>query len=584
MSLGGYTGRVLRIDLTRKSASIEAIDPGILRQTIGGMGLALHYIERELKQPVSAFDPGNKVILATGPLTGTIAPTSSRFGVFTKSPSTGALLDSYCGGDFGKELKFAGYDMIIIEGQSPDLCYIEIIDNDVSFHDASHLRGRSVSQVNEALVKAHSKNASTVCVGPAGERRSPIAGLFSGTRSAGRGGAGAVMGAKNLKGIVVKGSRAANVAQPREFEQSVYEALRDLRNSNAVGLLKKYGTVTMLESVQSFESLPVGNYQQKSSADAWKLYADQWAGLWKRKVACFNCPISCGKVIDLPSSNGNKVEVDGPEYETIWSLGANCQLFDPEAITRASYLCDEYGIDTISAGNIIGFTMELYQRGLISAADLDGITPTWGSAEAVLQLTEKLCKGDGVGQLLELGVKRMADHVGAGHEFAMHVKGLEMPAFHPGGNYGIALAYATSPRGDCHLHGAPIAELLGGAEPGSVEDKVEMFLKQQAAGYVVNSLVLCYFVMQGINLKNVFFLLDHATGVDFAQPAELELIGLSIAARALRINRAFMIGDDQDWLPERTFEQGIDKNVFRQLLDEYRGALRRLTEAANARL
>lgn len=568
MKIGGYQRRLLRINLTEKSFKIEPIDMRILEKIVGGLGLAAYYMLKEMTGKEKPLGIDNKLFFANGPLTGTIAPTSSRFGVYTKSPQTGAFLESSCGGDFGKELKYAGYDLLIIEGRSENLTYLEIKDDDVRFHDASILQKCSLGEILLFFDQTYGEEWANICIGPAGERLSPLAGIFSGLRTAGRGGSGAVMGSKNLKGVVINGTQKVSIAHPEKFEEYVHLVFRDLRNSNPVSALKKQGTVNILKLINSAGALPVRNYQFKSSKKALQFYGEMWEKHWVKRIACFNCPISCSKISKFKIGDKEK-GVDGPEYETIWSLGVNCEIYDFEIIKHANYLCDEYGIDTISTGNIIGFVMELYEKGILTAEDLDGIKARWGDKGALLELTEKICTGNGIGALLEKGVKKITKEIGQGQEFSMHVKGLEMPAFHPGGNYGIALGYAVSSRGACHLHGAPLSELFGGAEPSKSEGKVEMLLKQESLCNIINSASLCYFVLNGINLKNIYLMLTTATGLQISSPAYLEKIGISISAMTKLFNSKCNISRKTDWLPERVFIKGINRKKFKDMLNQY---------------
>lgn len=575
ISMFGNMGKLLRIDLTERKYNIENVNNKLYEEYFGGMGLAAYYMLQELDFKDDPLSESNKIFIAVGPLTGTVAPTSSRFGIFTKSPATDGYLESYCGGNFGKEIKHAGYDMIIIEGRSTELVYIEINDGKVNFKVADNLE-RATATETLGYFRAHYEGWENLYVGPAGERMSPLAGVFSDQRCAGRGGGGAVFGSKNLKGIVMKGSKRVELANEALFLDSVKMSFRDLRNSSPINFLKKQGTVNIMDVVNYTEALPVKNFQHKSSKKANFYYPENLDKKWIKSIACYNCPISCGKVSKFKNNN-KETMIDGPEYETIWSLGINCDVYNFETVAYANYLCDEYGIDTISVGNIIGFIMELYEKNVITSNDLDNIKAEWGNEEALISLVNKIGRGEGIGRLLEKGVRHIAEELDYGRDIAMHVKGLEMPAFHPGGNYGIALGYAVSARGACHLHGAVLSELFGGVNPGEIEIKVEMYLKNLALCNIINSATLCYFTINGIGLKEIFLLHKYATGIEYDSPANLERIGLNIALLTKKISQKCGFTRKDDMLPERVFAMGTNKAELINLVNNFHNALEKCT-------
>ncbi|SHK46612.1 aldehyde ferredoxin oxidoreductase family protein [Paramaledivibacter caminithermalis] len=563
----GNCGKLLRIDLSSSNFSIEDISISLYRQYIGGMGLATYYLNKEMTGKENPLDKENKIIIAVGPLTGTIAPTSSRFGIFTKSPLTNGYLESYCGGDFGKEVKKCGFDVIIIEGKSKESTLIEINNDSVKFDHNKNLIGLKSSEIKEYF-KSNYTGWSNLYVGPAGERNSKISGVFSEGRCAGRGGAGAVFGSKSLKGIVIKGDKRVDVYNKEEFMKDVNETLRELRSSKAVSHLKDVGTGNIIDIMNFFESLPNRNFQNKCSKEINNFLPQNLKKAWKKSVACFNCPIACSKIYEF-EYEGMKIELDGPEYETIWSLGINLDIYDLKTVAKANYICDEYGIDTISTGNIIGFIMELYEKGMIDSKHIDGVVPEWGSSEALIALTKLIASGKGFGMEMNNGVKYLSSIFEGSKAFAMHVKGMELPAFHPSGNYGISLGYAISNRGGCHLHGAVLSELFGGADRKKHNNKVNMLLKNIGLINVINSSILCYFVSNGIGLKEISKMIKSCTGIDYKDPSEFEEIGLRINKLCMDFNKKCGYSKEYDKLPLRSFDLGTNKDILSNMIEEY---------------
>jgi aldehyde:ferredoxin oxidoreductase len=380
-----------------------------------------------------------------------------------------------------------------------------------------------------------------------------MAGVFSGERTAGRGGAGAVMGSKNLKAVVARGSRGVQVYDRAGYLSGLQLAMRALRMSSPIERLGRHGTANILELINTAGALPTRNFQAGQFDGAEALFGERWRGeVWNQDVACWGCPIHCSKLAKDP--NGGYV-LDGPDYETIYAFGSTCGISDKWAIVEANHICDEYGLDTISAGNVIGFAMELYQRGYVTAADLDGIEAAWGSVDAMLALLRKMAVGEGVGRKLGMGAKRLAEAYPGSEAFAMQVKGLEMPAYLPRAAKGMALGYAVAARGACHLHGAPLVELLGGADPLAVEGKAELVRTYAAEYAVIDSAVLCYFTGYGMSLKELWQLLTPVTGFDYPDPRSLEDVGRRIItlARLCNIREGFTRADDS--LPKRALRE-----------------------------
>jgi aldehyde:ferredoxin oxidoreductase len=550
----GYCNRILRIDLSSGSILTEPLPEAALRPLLGGKGLGAYYLLKEQPAGVEPLSPGNKLIFNVGPLTGTTAPTAGRFGSTTKSPATNTYSDAYCGGYFGQTMKYAGYDAIIVEGAASEPVSI-VIDNDrVEIKSARDLWGTTITEATERLWHAYGRDWQSLVIGPPGEQHTNIASIFNETRALARGGVGAVMGSKNLKAIIARGTGRVQVADRTRFDRALQLASRAVRMSSAITRMNQEGTANILEFVNMVGALPTRNFQTGQFEGADEISGEAWKEKsWKRNYACFGCPIACSKI--TREVDGKVLE--GPEYETIYAVGSNCAIADHDAIIRMSLLCDEYGIDTISAGAIVAFVMELFEKGLIKASELDGLEPRFGDCFAALALIEKMAKVEGCGEWLSEGVAKIAARYPGSEAFAMHVKGLEMPAYHPSAAKGMALGYAISERGACHLRGAPLTEVLGGADPLSIVGKAQLFRDHQAESALWNSAVLCCFPSFGMSSKELWQLVNGATGFDYATVREFEMVGERINTLARLFNAREGLARSQDTLPARNLSQPL---------------------------
>ncbi len=569
----GYNDCIMRVDLTSGEISRQPLPEAALRPLLGGKGLGAYLLLNELPPHLDALSPENRLILNVGPLTGTTAPTAGRLGSTTKSPATGTYSDGYCGGFFGQTLKYAGYDAVILQGAASEPVMLVINDEKVELRSASHLWGQTIPQASESLKEQFGPGWQSLVIGPPGERKTNIAGIFNDTRALARGGVGAVMGSKNLKAIVARGTGTVAVANRRQFDRAMQLASRALRMSTGITRMKQDGTANILEFVNAIGALPTRNFRQGQFAAADEITGSAFRQKsWVRDYACFGCPIACSKV--TRPVDGKPLE--GPEYETVFAFGSNCAIGDQDTIIRMSQLCDEYGIDTISAGGIVGFVMELFEEELISAHDLDGIEPRFGDCRAGLALIEKMAKVEGCGEWLSQGVAKIAQGYPDSIPFAMHVKGLEMPAYHPNAAKGMGLAFAISERGACHLRGAPLSELLGGADSLSTQGKAQLFRDHQAESALWNSAVLCCFPGFGMSIKELWQLADAVTGFDYASAREFELVGerINTLCRLFNVREGF--NRKQDTLPIRNLSQPLSDGPAKGqvveldiMLDEY---------------
>jgi len=550
---GGYTGRILLFDLSLKKARVGNLDEKEAFLMLGGKGLGALYLYRSLRGKEDPLSPENPLIVSTGPLTGTIAPTGTKFSIVTKSPQTGVFLDSNCGGMFGVQLKRAGYDMLIVKGAADEPSMLIADENGAELRPC-RLWGRTTFEAIGELKKEFPSH-SFLIIGPAGERLAPISGLLTDDmRSAGRGGSGAVMGSKRLKAIVVSGRKPIEVHDREGMKRAAWVTRRMLRLHEVTARsLPRYGTVNIIEAVNEMGALPTRNFQKGRFEDAGELSGEKWrSSLWKADKGCYGCTIRCGKIAVL---NGSWI--DGPDYETIWAFGPNCGVKDVKAIAMANHLCDAYGIDTISTGVTIGFLMELYEKGFIQ--DLDGLKPVWGDEEVFLRLVEKACKGEGCGRMVEQGVARVSRQFPGSEGFAMHVKGLEMPAYEPRAAKGMGLGYATSDRGACHLRGYTAGQELlgygGGVDPYTIEGKARLVIERQDEKAVVDSSGLCFFAFYAITLKELHRMIVACTGQPYKDWYEF----MGIGERIYNLTRLFNVREGltrkDDALPSRLLNE-----------------------------
>jgi len=604
----GFAGTILRVNLTTGTIKKEALNKDVARRFLGCKGYGAYTVFNETKKGTDPLGPSNKLVFMLGPLNGTRAPSSNKFAVCTKSPLTGAWLDTHCGGFFGPELKYAGYDGIIIEGRAPEPVYLDIKDEDVSLRDAKWLWGVNTLDT-ERLLKEESptgKLARVACIGPAGERKSLLANIISERRAAGRGGAGAVMGSKNLKAIVVKGSRKPDelVHDPEKFKEAVrdcYEKIgkKEVTSPRSKGaeMRKKFrekatlpiqGTGRIIVGINEAGGLPTRNFQT-GIFESW----DEISGAAFSKHlnvppealgarACYNCPICCGHLSIIKQGKWAGIADDGPEYENITMLGPNCGVADREAIVAAEYFSDYYGLDAISLGGTIAFLMECYEKRLISKEDTNGLDLRFGNADAMVEavISGGTMKGK-LGPLVANGSKKASEKIGKGSEkFAMHVKGLEIPAYDPRAAQGMGLCYARSDRGACHLRpwtaGAEML-LLDGKDPKETAGKAETVRSDtDTLNVAYHSSGLCLFVaFGGVGKEEVLALVNAATGFNYNMDEFLR-VGERISNLTRTFNLREGLTKKDDTLPYRLLKEPLPSGPckgevvkLKPMLEEY---------------
>jgi aldehyde:ferredoxin oxidoreductase len=452
----GLMGKILRVNLTDSKITEEEIPEDIAKQFLGGGALATKYLYDEVKKGTDPLGPDNKLIFMTGPLTGTPCPSAGRYSVVAKSPLTGAWAQANSGGFWAPDFKGTGYDGVIFEGVSPKPVYLVCEDGKAELKDAGHLWGMKTPETTETIQKELGEKFKVACIGPAGEKLVRIACIMNDIhRAAGRCGLGAVMGSKNLKAIAARGTKRPQIADPEKFRKvskKQYDLIRDAMLK--VGL-ETHGTNLLLDMVNVRGGLPTRNWQIGMFDKEDKINGVALTeNVLKDRVACYACPIACGRVSKIKSGKWEGKEGEGPEFESVVLLGSSTDVDDLNAITMANFLCNEYGIDTISAGSTIAFAMECYEKGILTKEDTGGIEIKFGDADLLVELTEKIGKREGIGELLGEGTKRVAEKLGQGSEkFAMQVKGLELPAYDSRAAKITGLGYAVANRGGDHMTG-----------------------------------------------------------------------------------------------------------------------------------
>lgn len=450
-----YSGKQLRISLNDCSYKCEKINKKVLQHFLGGVGYAAKVLYEELDKGIDPLGPNNKVIFATGPLTSYRVPGGGSIEICFKSPLTNAWGEARCGGDFGPDLKKAGYDFIIFEGKASKPVYLFINDDKIEFKDASHLLGKTVSEkIKIVREELNDNDISVMCIGIAGENLVKIASVMFGSRAAGRCGAGAVMGSKNLIAVAVKGSAKFEAKNPDDLKAVLKEVRDVLKESEIAKGFRQFGTIGDMAGNDAAGDWPTKNWQSNNWGKGEKLFEYYDTNNFIRNKMCYKgCPIACGRLVKVDEGKYKTPQHEGAEYESISAFTAFVLNEDIDSAIHSTYLCNEFGIDTISAGGIIAFAMECYENKLISKEETEGLDLSWGNAEVLPVLVEKISKREGLGNILADGVLKAAQKIGQGAEkFAIHSKGLEGPAHDPRSGKLLAVTYGTANRGMCHIH------------------------------------------------------------------------------------------------------------------------------------
>ncbi len=556
MMRNGYAGKLLRVDLTTETVTSEPLDEAVARAYIGGRGIGAYLAYREMAPNVDPFSPESPIFFISGPLQGTLTPFTPKFVMINKSPLSGSLSRSVCGGGgFGPELKYAGYDAVIITGKARRPVYLWIDDEKVQIRDAEAYWGKTSGETQAGIKKElNDGRVSVIPIGPAGERLVRFAGIIVSSRAAARGGTGAVMGSKNLKAVAVRGTKSVYAADGNTYRRLIEETYAAIRSNPDVPARREIGTpgtaaVTCREGI-----LPVMNFSRSTFAGIEGLMPEIVRDtLYIHHESCFGCPIPCGKMGLIQDGPYKGTVVPGPEYETIGLLGSNCGIGDIRAVAQANYLCNEYGLDTISTGSVIAFAIECYQRGLITKNDTDGLELRFGDAGVVMALIEKIAWRDGFGNLLAEGTKRASETIGQDSDrFAMHSKGQDFAAYEPRALVGMGLMYATATPGANHSFGPTLAaERLGLKDMVTHRGKGRMTRIEQNRYCLQDSMIFCSFSRYGMDDSQRLRFTNAVTGWSISDGE-----AVTIADRIYTLERLFNVREgftrEDDNLPWRS--------------------------------
>ena len=556
--LKGYAGKRVHVNLSTGKISEKELDESFCKTYLGGKGFGASILYRETRRGLDPLSPESLLIFAVGPLNATLAPGANRFAAFFKSPLTGIWGESYCGGYIGTQFKRAGLDLLTITGRSRKPVYLQVDDGKVEIKSADHLWGKDTFETEDILTSDLGKEFQVAAIGPAGENLVRFACVdHAKGRQLGRCGIGAVMGSKKLKALAVRGSKNPEVANPEALNEIRRKILEDSKTK--LQSLANYGTPAIAALTNSAGVFPTRNW----TAGYYEKYEDISAEtlkskLYKRRRACYGCPIACCQISEVAEGPYAGTVVEGPEYETLFALGSLCDNNMPEAIAKANELCDRLGMDTISAGNVVAFAMECYQRKILTSEDTGGIQLKFGNHEAIMAILPQIAYRKGLGMVLAEGVRRAAEIIGKGSErFAIHVKGLEPPGYDPRGLKGMALAYAVNCRGACHLrHMAYRPNLVGKhafnpekpIDRLSYEDQPSMIKELEDYYAAVDSMIYCHFfclpVIGPILWEEFTQIYNAVTGADASREALLEA--------AVRINDTIRLYNLRENVPKDT--------------------------------
>ncbi len=562
-----YAGKVLVINMTNEEIDIQPINEDYAKEYIGGRGLGARYLYDLLSPGIDPLSPDNVIIMMTGPFTGTGIYACQKYEWVTKSPLTNMYLCSNTGGRLGDRLKRAGYDGIIIKGAADKPKFLLIKPDKIELRDASFIWGKKVSESQIAIKESTGADA-IACTGSAADLPNPVkfAGVYDGQRCSGRGGLGAVFGSKNLKAIAITPNnkpKTFNVYDPDKLNVLLKDLANEIRSNPITGKqLPKYGSIIWLDTTAEFGILPARNYQDiltyedvEGKIDT-KGFEKQVAEEESSFVNCLSCPIKSGHVVIPDRGEWAGQPTKGPEFETTWALGPNLGIIDYGHIIAANKECNEYGIDTISTGGVIGFAMECHQRGLLN--NVDGTLLQWGNSDSVLKMIHKIAqREDWLGDMLAEGVRSASEKIGGeSGKFALHVKGMEVPAYDPRGVWGMGLTYATACRGACHLKSWTVAAEFKDYDPTSTEGKAKLVKEIQDLRSVLDSLIVCFFAGRAITKDWVVKLVNAVTDFNW-NLEDIDKCGSRIYTleRLLAVREGISIKDD--FLPYRIMEEPI---------------------------
>ncbi|MFO7989314.1 MAG: aldehyde ferredoxin oxidoreductase family protein [Thermodesulfobacteriota bacterium] len=567
----GFFNRVLIIDVTRKTTREDPVADDILKQYLGGKGLATHLLLEHNPTGVDPLSPESHLIVGLGPLTDSPIYGSCRYGIFGKSPLTGFYAESYSGGRAAPAISGAGYDAVVIRGAADAPVWLEISDTGVVFHDAKDLWGKDTYDTEDA-VKAlcGRKDAAALVIGPAGENLVKYAVIENDYwRSAGRTGMGAVMGSKNIKALVFHGEKRRSFHDPDAMKQYAKTMAKDLNQHPATRTYRTQGTPVMVDGLNRAGAFPARYWSQGTCDHYEQINAAAMAEkLGAKPRSCKTCFMGCGKLVEVKQGRHAGLKLEGPEYETIYAFGGLCMIDSIEEITWLNDICDRLGLDTITAGNLAALAIEASSRGKISE------TLAYGDADAVADLLEKIARREGIGGLLADGIKTAAPEMGMA-DLAVHVKGMEPAGYDPRILKGMGLAYAVSPRGACHLRSTFYKpELAGMIDPEQIEGKAQMFIDFEDRCTLFDTLILCRFYRDFYPWEELAALINMATGMDLSKE-ELAKTASQVTNLTRRFNLQEGLTRADDFLPKRLLTEklpdgnGITEPELTRLIDDY---------------
>jgi len=592
MYKGGYAGKILRIDLSKQSAKEEAIPEELVKNYLGGAGFAIKCLYDEVKPGTPTLDKANKLIFAVGPLTATGASCSSRMAVVAKSPLTGAVGMALAGGQFPTEMKRAGYDMIIIEGRAEKPTYVAIKDGEVKFRSAEKLSGLMTTDT-QLFIKEElgDHNYRIACIGPAGDKVVPMACIVNERRAAGRKGLGAVMGSKNLKAIAVRGHKKPDVVDAEKFKKARQAMNKAMKDSPVLyPAFSKAGTPMVVDAMTEMGIYSIKNWTATGEINLVKnLGLAAQDEMIITRSHCHDCPVGCSQVKLVTSGPYAGYLSEGPEFETTYSLGSAVGVDYLPAVIAGDRLCDEYGIDTISAGVSIGFAMELYEKGILTKKETDGLELKFGNHAAMIEMLRKIAYQEGLGALLGQGTKKAAAQIGKGAgDYAMQIKGLELPAYDVRGAKAHGLNYATSYTGADHNRGYAFQEIFDTPIPekvdrNAIKGKGQLTKwNQDVRAVTCDCATMCAFLLDmavaSVACQNTADLVNAATGMNFTAK-DVEKIGERLNNVARLFNSGEGFGRKDDTFPKRIMTepikagasagQLISQKDLDEMLDEY---------------
>lgn len=583
----GYAGKFLRVNLSSGKIIDAPIPSPLIMDFIGGLGFGIKYLYDELKPGIDPLGERNKLLLLPGVLAGTQVQGMARWLAVTKSPLTGGFARACCGGNFGAWIKFAGYDFIIIEGKADSPVYLIIDSDGAQIKDAHELWGRDTVFTQKWISREYGDSIRTACIGIAGENLVRYAAIVNGRRTASRCGVGTVMGSKLLKAVSIKAKRNVNLFDPEGFKKLAKEQVEIMQSSPEYKKNREYGTTDGATTRNLIGVYPVRNNRYGELQGYEQLSEEEYKKLRVEHTSCYNCSVRCGKVHAVSKGTYAGASSEGPEYESLWAFSGPIDSANIEATIAADQLCDDLGLDTISTGNTIGFAYELYEKGIISASDTDGLELTYGNHTAMMSLIKKIAGREGFGDTLAEGTARAAKSIGKGAEaFTMQVKGLEMAGYEPRALKGTGFGYATSNLGGSHCHGTLMFQEFGMAIPRAVdrfseEDKADILIFNQNNDSLEVGIACGFASMCGDWVQRLFpKMLKTATGIkEFGDWGYLSKVG----ERIWNLERVFNVREGfnrkHDTLPQRvqteplhTLKAQGEGQVLRTLekfLDEY---------------